>query len=252
MRCSIFESCVLALFFSAAPVVAQVPNVTPQSETWLDPIMEVDIRLKGAPTATSAFPTLKLLAEQKFLPSHNAIIYTVETPCWRTTTCPAVTGMTVQVFLRLPWGRSNVTRYTGLCGNSSECTMPAFDPLVAKAGEKYRFVYDRLAASWQVTPSVIGATAPPPVVTPPPPPPSPTVAVEAIAPSGSLVTPQGTWTFGTATAAGGNALLLNGVNTGGGFGTKLVFTTAGVLYTFTLDGRWFSWSGTSWASSVAP
>jgi len=98
---------------------------------------------------------------------------------------------------------------------------------------------------------VIGpvSLAPPP---PPPPSPPPTTNTEAVAPSGSLVTSQGKWTFGTATAAGGDALLLNGLNTGGGFGTKLVFTTAGVLYTFTLDGKWFSWTGTGWTASAAP
>jgi len=135
-------------------------------------------------------------------------------------------------------------------------------PLLVPPGQPFSCRYDmplvgygELICGVGPASALPGATAPAPTPTPTPTPiptPTPTTATTAIAPSGSLVTPQGTWTFGTATAAGGNALLLNGINTGGGFGTKLVFTTAGVLYTFTLDGRWFSWTGTGWTQSAAP
>src|SRR5437868_5417239 len=41
------------------------------------------------------------------------------------------------------------------------------------------------------------------------------------APTGTLVTTAGTWSFGPATSTGGNAILLNGQQAGGGFGTNL-------------------------------
>jgi len=139
-------------------------------------------------------------------------------------------------------------------------------PLLVPPGQPFACRYDMPLVGYGELICDVGtlATLPPalpiipPVVSPPPPPPPPvvtpplsTTSTTASAPTGSLTTAQGTWTFGTATAAGGNALLLNGINTGGGFGTKLVFS-AGVLYTFTLDSRWFSWTGTGWISSSAP
>jgi len=226
---------------------AQAPNVAPLAESYLDSITEVDIRLKGAATATNAFPTLKLNTGAKFIPKANALVLTHHEPCWNKTTCPAVTAVTVQVFLNFPWGRSNVTRYTGLCGNLTECTLPAFSPLTAKAGEAYRFVYDRVNAKWQEPPSVVAVL--PPVVVPPVVP--PTTGTTATAPSGSLVTPQGTWTFGTATASGGNSLLLNGQHMAGGYGVEYRFTS-GVLIVRSRSNGWWRWTGTDWASAPAP
>lgn len=65
----------------------------------------------------------------------------------------------------------------------------------------------------------------------------------------SLVSTEGVWTFGTATSAGGNALLLNGVATGG-FGVKLTLT-AGKVYTLNSMGQWYQWAN-GWISVSAP
>jgi len=71
------------------------------------------------------------------------------------------------------------------------------------------------------------------------------------APSGTLTTYHGTWSFGAATATGGNALLLNGTHAAGGFGAKLVVANNGMVYTFTADGAWFQWSSTGWSRLAA-
>lgn len=68
---------------------------------------------------------------------------------------------------------------------------------------------------------------------------------------GSLVTAEGTWTFGTATASGGNAILLNGAQASGGFG-KALQTIGGEIYTFTADQRWFHWMRPGWTVVSAP
>lgn len=89
----------------------------------------------------------------------------------------------------------------------------------------------------------------PPVVTPLPVVPPPTVTTVP-APAGTLTDATGgIWTFGAATSAGGNSLMLNGAATGG-FGQTLQLTN-GKVYTFTADGKWFVWNG-SWTSTVAP
>jgi len=70
------------------------------------------------------------------------------------------------------------------------------------------------------------------------------------APAGTLTTAQGTWSFGSATAAGGNALLLQGVQAAGGFGAQLLMQ-GGSLYTRTADAKWYRWSGTGWVNIPA-
>lgn len=89
----------------------------------------------------------------------------------------------------------------------------------------------------------------PPVVTPPPVVPTPTVTTVS-APAGTLTDAAGgIWTFGAATSAGGNVLVLNGTPTSG-FGKTLQLTN-GNVYTFTADGKWFVWNG-AWTATVAP
>jgi hypothetical protein len=66
-----------------------------------------------------------------------------------------------------------------------------------------------------------------------------------------LITTAGTWTFGPATSAGGNAILLNGQSAAGGFGANLYVLNLGKVYTFTKDLKWYLWSG-SWSQVTAP
>lgn len=90
--------------------------------------------------------------------------------------------------------------------------------------------------------------ATPPVVVPP---------VVVIPPSTVVTAPAGTltdatggiWTFGAATSAGGNVIVLNGTATTG-FGKTLQLTN-GKVYTFTADGKWFVWNN-GWTSTVQP
>jgi len=234
------RSFIIALGLALLPLAAAAQvsfNVKPPVSLWdySTDIASIEIRLRGRLSTDSA-TTHKIIGRIKLakwdlsLLTARATILVPATQTWEVKSLSvfivpaAATGLaSVEVILKnLP------TSYTA----------PAGQQIAIDIGSKTGV-------------GVIGpvSLAPPP---PPPPPPSPTTNTEAVAPSGSLTTPQGTWTFGTATAAGGNALLLNGLNTGGGFGTKLVFTTSGVLYTFTLDGKWFSWTGTGWTQSAAP
>ena len=65
--------------------------------------------------------------------------------------------------------------------------------------------------------------------------------------SGSLVTKDGIWTFGTSTVAGiGNTILLNGVSADGGIGTKLEVANGGTLYTQNASGQWYTFSNGQW------
>ena len=128
-------------------------------------------------------------------------------------------------------------------------TDPLFNPpLLVPAGQKVFCLYRMpVREMGDVTCSVGAPTVvvPPPVVTPPP------TSTTATAPSGSLVTPQGTWTFGAATGEGGNALLLNGQHVGGGYGVEYRFA-AGVLIVRNILNDWYRWTGTGWTSSPAP
>lgn len=99
------------------------------------------------------------------------------------------------------------------------------------------------AAPAGVDTSLMIAPITPPIV-------PPLVVVTLItAPLGSIVNGTDTWSFGTATSTGGNALVLNGTPTSG-FGNKLQLS-AGKVYTLTLQNTWFVWNG-AWTSSVAP
>lgn len=123
------------------------------------------------------------------------------------------------------------------------------------------FFYTQLSTPTLPTPSLThlqgflgaikssGTTPPPPVV---PPPPAPSLSPDGtviIAPSGSIITSQGTWTFGSATAVGGNALMLNGTTKG--FGHQLYVIGAN-LYTFTANSQWYLWNNTTWVGVTPP
>jgi hypothetical protein len=69
---------------------------------------------------------------------------------------------------------------------------------------------------------------------------------------GSLLTGAGTWTFSTATAGGGNVILLNGQPAAGGSATELEVANQGNLYADNLQGQWWQWYGSGWSSSTNP
>jgi hypothetical protein len=68
---------------------------------------------------------------------------------------------------------------------------------------------------------------------------------------GSLATSAGTWTFGTATDAYGNSILLNGQPAGDGYSTELEVANSGHVYAGS-NGQWWEWSGSSWSMSGDP
>src|SRR5438105_10667159 len=69
--------------------------------------------------------------------------------------------------------------------------------------------------------------------------------------AGSLVTSAGTWSFGTATDAYGNSILLNGQSAGNGYSTELEVANSGHVYAGS-NGQWWAWTGISWTGSAAP
>lgn len=98
-------------------------------------------------------------------------------------------------------------------------------------------------------------TVPPPTPLPLPPPSGVSPDGSGITPAsgGSLTTAAGAWTFGTATGAGGNVILLNGAQAASGESTELYVLNGGGLYAFNSFSNWFQWSGTSWTRlTVAP
>jgi hypothetical protein len=105
------------------------------------------------------------------------------------------------------------------------------------------------------------ATPPAPLVPPPvvpgpgtQPGTTPTLSADGTlvsAPLGSVVTAEGTWTFGP-TTSNGSPLMLNGQNTGGGFGDKLLVKNGGKLYTFSRAGDWWAWSNGWTKMTTAP
>ena len=150
VKCRIFSSCVLAASFGAAQAQS-LPPVQPQPG--LHTLVTLEIRLKGAPTATNPSPTVKLYTWK--LENADSRRFTLVVPCWNTkSTCPQVLAATVRVYVKLPWvANVNVTRFV-LC-DGSECGLPKFAPLVAKPGEGYRFSYNRIRAVWVEVPSVV-------------------------------------------------------------------------------------------------
>ena len=69
--------------------------------------------------------------------------------------------------------------------------------------------------------------------------------------AGSLVTSAGTWTFGTATNAYGNAILLNGQTTAVGWGTEIEVANGNQLYADN-PGGWYQWTGSGWSGTSNP
>jgi hypothetical protein len=70
--------------------------------------------------------------------------------------------------------------------------------------------------------------------------------------SGSLVTSAGTWTFSTATAVGGNLILLNGQPVGGGSAVEMEVAKGGNLFVRNAQAQWYEWVGSSWTPSADP
>lgn len=143
---------ILLLALLPAVAAAQAP-VEPQPG--LHTMIELEIRLKGTPTATQPSPTVRL---RKWTPSTiDARTFTLTEPCWNAkSACPQVVTVTAQLYLKLPWAtRVNVTRFV-LC-SGSECLLPAFAPLQAKPGEAFRFSYDRMTAQWTEPPRIVPA-----------------------------------------------------------------------------------------------
>jgi hypothetical protein len=68
---------------------------------------------------------------------------------------------------------------------------------------------------------------------------------------GSLGTDAGTWTFGSATDAYGNAVLLNGAPAGSGYSTELEVANGGQVYAET-QGSWWEWTGSIWTEVGNP
>lgn len=70
----------------------------------------------------------------------------------------------------------------------------------------------------------------------------------------SLVTIDGTWTFGTATdGQGGTMVLLNGVNNPPGYyGKQLTVAGGGRMYLMGTSGRWYIWQNGTWVVTSAP
>jgi len=66
-----------------------------------------------------------------------------------------------------------------------------------------------------------------------------------------LVTSAGSWNFGTASNAYGNAVLLNGGGTDG-WATLLRVANGGQLYAQAGDGSWWRWDNLGWSFSAAP
>ena len=157
---------VLALML-AWPLAARAQPPPVQPQPGLHNYLEVEVRLKGNPTATNPSPTLRLEKLTGWAPTADARYFNGAIACWRTTsTCPPVVGATARLYLKLPWiaTRVNVTRFV-LC-DASECVLPPFAAMSAKPGEFFNFNYDRVAAVWKVQPSVTAVPIPVPVTVP--------------------------------------------------------------------------------------
>jgi Collagen triple helix repeat (20 copies) len=64
--------------------------------------------------------------------------------------------------------------------------------------------------------------------------------------TGTLVTAAGTWSLGTTTCFGSNAILLNGSQAGGGCGKKLLVDQDGNMFTADVNNNWWKWNGSGW------
>ena len=130
-------------------------------------------------------------------------------------------------------------------------------PLLVPPGQPFSCRYDmplvgygELICGVGPASALPGATAPAPTPTPTPTPPPPS-ATSAVPPSGTITTSQGVWSFATATASGGNALLLNGVHNGISYGVEYRLVGA-TLYVRNAQNNWYTWTGSSWQQGAAP
>jgi hypothetical protein len=64
--------------------------------------------------------------------------------------------------------------------------------------------------------------------------------------TGSLVTAAGTWSLGTTTCFGSNAVLLNGSQAAGGCGKELLVDQGGNMFTADANGYWWKWVNGQW------
>jgi hypothetical protein len=66
--------------------------------------------------------------------------------------------------------------------------------------------------------------------------------------TGTLVTAAGTWSLGTATCFGANAVLLNGSQAAGGCGKELLVDQGGNVFVADANGNWWEWINGGWTS----
>jgi len=69
--------------------------------------------------------------------------------------------------------------------------------------------------------------------------------------SGTLVSIDGTWSFGPESGGGGN-LLLNGVQANGGWGNELVIAQGGHAFALNTQGYWYEWLNGAWPRTTNP
>ena len=69
--------------------------------------------------------------------------------------------------------------------------------------------------------------------------------------SGSLATSDGTWTFGTGTAGGGNVILLNGHPATNGAAVQLL-VESGHVFADNAQGNWYEWTNSNWSTTTNP
>ena len=149
---------ILLLALLAFPAWAQVPTSQPTTANWFADLIEIELRLRGAPTGAvtqlADMPTVKVVTAK--MPNYWARNYVYTVPCWnKTTVCPKVIAVSYRVMLKLPWStRMNVTRFTNC--EASECLLAGvFAPLQAKPGQGYSFNFDRIEAVWGAAPAVV-------------------------------------------------------------------------------------------------
>ncbi len=121
---------------------------------------------------------------------------------------------------------------------------------VLNGGKLYHFGTDHRWYVWGSGGGWLVTSDPHPA--PPPPPPSPDGSAISGG-TGSLVTANGTWTFGISTPAypGYWVILLNNQQAQGGVANKLEVLNGGKLYHFGTDHRWYFWAG-GWVVTTDP
>lgn len=121
---------------------------------------------------------------------------------------------------------------------------------ITVTGSNVADIIAQLAVSGAPVPAPSPAPSPGPTPAPGPSP-SPTPTPSGMSPDGTaivatdgkhIVTVNGTFSFGAATYLGGNALLINGAQTGTGFGDMMLVSNGGKVYSHSKnDGSWWEW-----------